>query len=122
MTTLASIWLEVANEIAAEFTDDLVQSCTVRKITQGAYNNTTGQFATTSADDTGRCIMGQVSVIPDIFPDQVVGPTDRLYYAGELSVAPVENDNLIVGGETLTILRVLNYGDTGGMFAMVARG
>ena len=121
MTTVAEIAAEAFTAVAADVTD-VILTATVTKTAQGAYNATTGAYAETETDYTGRGVVATERALTDYFPDYVAGPADTLVYLEGLSAAPAEGDKLALTGHSDRIIR--RVGDVvgaGTFFAVVAR-
>ncbi|ANL84672.1 hypothetical protein [Rhizobium phaseoli] len=126
-TTVAAIAAEAFTAVAAEVSG-VVQSCTLTKVTQGAYNAATGQYSETTTTATGRAVIatggsvegGIASTIKDMFPAYVAGPADVVMFLIELSAAPKENDKITVGGVARTIKAAGDIVGAGALYVVIA--
>ena len=101
---------------------DAVAVATVSRTVQGAYNVTTGAYATTVTVQTGRAVEALATAKPrgDMFPGYVVGPNDRLLLLeGFTSVR--ENDLVAARGITATVKAVFDIGGAGSVFYAMVR-
>lgn len=119
-TTVAAIADAAFDAVAAKITG-VINACTVTRVTNGAYNTSTGTYATTTSNDTGRALVDETKPIADLFPDYVVGPSDTLILCEGLSTAPQENDTITIGATTRTITKVRDIVGAGTLFYVVAR-
>lgn len=119
MTTVTEIAGRAFDRVSARITD-AVHSASIVRTTNGAYNASTGAYATTTATTTGRAVFANETPIEDIFPDYVVGASDQmLILEGFASVK--ENDDITIGGVTRTVRRVQDIAGAGSVFYVVAR-
>ena len=116
MTTVAEIAAEAFTAVAAELTD-VIKTCSITRTTQGAYNPTTGTYATTTATATGRAVFDTSNKIEDVLPGYVAGPAELIVYFEGLSFAPVENDTATIAGLTYTVKAVGDIAGAGSFYA-----
>lgn len=96
-TTVADIALEAFTEVASEITDAVVD-VTVTRVTQGAYNATTGAYTETETPSTGKAILVTERPIKDIFPTYKIGPKDQLWLIRGIA-SILEADELVFSGD-----------------------
>lgn len=116
MATVAQIAAKVFTKVNSKLTD-VIKTCSLTRTTQGAYNPTTGQYATTTATATGRAVFDTSSKIEDILPGYVAGPAELIVYFEGLSFAPVENDTATIAGLTYTVKAVGDIAGAGSFYA-----
>ncbi|APX88648.1 hypothetical protein BV394_01970 [Brevirhabdus pacifica] len=119
-TTVAEIAAEAFTAVAAEITD-AIQSATISYDTQGAYNATTGTYATTTTTLTGRSVVDQVTPARDIFPDYVIGPRDEMVLLEGFTTVPKETWTLTFSGKDHTIMAVQDIVSAGTLFYVIVR-
>ena len=78
---------------------------TIRRVTVGAYNATTGTAAETTADTVVRGVLEDVNVreVNDLIQS---GDKRLTIAAADLATAPVTADRVLIGGITHQIIRV----------------
>lgn len=126
-TTVAAIALEAFTAVAEELSD-VIQTCTLTKVTQGAYNAATGAYSETTATYTGQALIatggtvegGVASTIKDIFPAYVAGPADVVMFLRGLSAAPKENDKITVASVARTIKATGDIIGVGSFYVVIA--
>jgi len=125
-TTVAAIAAEAFTAVAAEISG-VIQSCTLTRVVDGAYNATTGAYGTTTTNYTGRAVIATgssvesvSSTIKDHFPAYVAGPADVVIFLEGLSAAPKENDTLTIGAVIRTIKAVGDIVGVGTFFVVIA--
>ncbi|TBE67422.1 hypothetical protein [Rhizobium ruizarguesonis] len=126
-TTVAAIALEAFTAVAEEL-PDVIQSCTLTKVAQGAYNAATGQYSTTTTDHTGQALIatggtvegGVAQTIKDMFPAYVAGPADVVMFLRGLSAAPQENDTVTIASVTRTIKAAGDIVGVGALYVVIA--
>lgn len=99
---------------------DAVPVATLARTAQGAYNATTGAYAKTVVEWTGRAVFQTVSPSRMAqFPGYVAGATDvLLLLEGFTSVR--ENDSVTIGGVARTIKAVADIGGAGTVYNVMA--
>ena len=99
--TLASPLRKVASKLMAKFGG----VATIRRVTVGAYNATTGTAAETTADTAVRGVLEDVSVreVNDLIQS---GDKRLTIAAADVTTAPVTADRVLIGGVTHQIIRV----------------
>lgn len=98
----------------------VIKSATLTRTIQGEYDAEAGAYATTTQTATGRAVFDVSKPISDLFPDYVVGPTDKLVYLEGLSLAPKEGDALSAGGD-FKVRAVADIALAGGLYAAVVQ-
>lgn len=118
---IAGIAAAALNGVQGAITD-AVAAGTVSRTAQGAYNVTTGVYATTVTVQTGRVVEAAATAKPrgDIFPGYVVGPQDRLLFL-EGFTGIRENDVVNWRGITATIRAKADIGGAGTVFYAMVR-
>ena len=99
--TLSGPLRKVASKLMAKFGG----VATIRRITLGAYNTTTGTAAETTADTAVRGVLEDVSVreVNDLIQS---GDKRLTVAAADVTTAPVTADRVLIGGVTHQIIRV----------------
>ena len=97
-----------------------IHPATLTRTTQGAYNPTTGAYATTTATQTGRAVVDTAKPLQDVFPDYIVGAGDELILLEGFTSAR-ENDSLSFAGRTRIIRQAQDVLAAGSLFYIVAR-
>lgn len=116
-TTVATIADEAFDAVAAEITG-VVKSCTLTRTTQGTYDPSAGEYATTTSTDTGRAVFDTSTKIEDALQGYVAGPTEKLVWIEGLdALSPKENDAIAIGGTDYTIKAVGDVAGAGGLYA-----
>lgn len=116
-TTVAAIADAAFDAVAAKITG-VINSCTLTRTTQGAYNPTTGTYATTTSTDAGRALFDTSTKIDDALPGYVAGPTERLVWIEGLdTLSPKENDTIAIGGVNYTVKATGDIVGAGSFFA-----
>lgn len=119
--SVADIAKQAFDKVASKISG-VIQAATITRTVNGTYNPTTGTYTQSTSTDTGRGVFASEDVAKDIFPDYIIGPSDEMIYLeGLKSLAPKETDNLAIGGRTLTIKRVRNLVNSGGLYAVMAQ-
>ena len=116
-TTIAAIAKEAFDAVAAEVTD-AIKSATVRRVTLGAYNVSTGSYAETNSDTACRAVLDTIKPVEDVFPNYTAGPKDQLWLI-EGATSVEENDQFIVGGSTYEVMKVQDLLGAGALFYAV---
>jgi hypothetical protein len=78
---------------------------TIRRVTLGAYNTTTGTAAETTTDTAVRGVLEDVSLreVNDLIQ---AGDKRLLIAAADLANAPTPADRVIIAGRTLQVIQV----------------
>ena len=99
--SLASPLRKVVSKLMAKFGGE----ATIRRVTVGAYNATTGTAAETTADTVVRGVLEDVNVreVNDLIQS---GDKRLTIAAADLATAPVTADRVLIGGITHQIIRV----------------
>ena len=99
--TLSGPLRKVASKVIAKFGGEV----TIRRITVGAYNATTGTAAETTSDTVLSGVLEDVSVreVNDLIQS---GDKRLTIAAADLTVAPSTADRVVVGTVTHQIIRV----------------
>jgi hypothetical protein len=99
--TLANPLRKVASKLMAKFGG----VATIRRITVGAYNTSTGTAAETTVDTELRGVVEDVSVreVNDLIQS---GDKRLTIAAADVTTAPVTADRVLIGGVTHQIIRV----------------
>ena len=99
--SLASPLRKVVSKLMAKFGGE----ATIRRVTVGAYNATTGTAAETTADTVVRGVLKDVNVreVNDLIQS---GDKRLTIAAADLATAPVTADRVLIGGITHQIIRV----------------
>lgn len=119
MTTVAAIARDAFNAVAAQITDAILD-VTVTRITQGAYNVTTGAYAETTSTQTGRAVLDTVKPVQDLFPAYVRGPKDQLFLIEGITTLR-EGDELTIGATTYAVAAVQDIVGAGSLFYAIAQ-
>lgn len=101
--------------------DGVIQSATISRTVQGAYDPATGQYETMVTSWTGRAVFGDAQAIVDKFPAYVIGPADRMLYLEGIGTVPKEGDAVMVGTQPLIVMAVADIVGAGRFFSTVAR-
>ena len=98
---LATPLRKVASKLMARFGGE----ATIRRITVGAYNATTGTAAETTSDTALRGVLEDVNVreVNDLIQS---GDKRLTVAAADVTTAPVTADRVLIGGVTHQIIRV----------------
>ena len=99
--SLASPLRKVASKLMAKFGG----VATIRRVTLGAYNTTTGTAAETTTDTAVRGVLEDVSLreVNDLIQ---AGDKRLLIAAADLANAPTPADRVIIAGRTLQVIDV----------------
>jgi len=99
--SLASPLRKVASKLMAKFGG----VATIRRVTLGAYNTTTGTAAETTTDTTVRGVLEDVNLreVNDLIQ---AGDKRLLIAAADLANAPTPADRVIIAGRTLQVIQV----------------
>jgi hypothetical protein len=100
--TLASPLRKVASKLMAKFGG----TATIRRVTSGAYNPTTGAAAETVVDTAVRGVLQDVNLreVNDLIQ---AGDKRLLIAAADVSTAPTTADRVLIGGRTLQVIQVV---------------
>jgi hypothetical protein len=98
---LASPLRKVASKLMAKFGG----VATIRRVTTGSYNATTGTVTETTADTTVRGVLEDVNLreVNDLIQ---AGDKRLLIAAADLANAPTTADRVIISGRTLQVIAV----------------
>jgi uncharacterized membrane protein len=119
MTTVAAIADAAFDAVGAAITDAIL-AVAVTRVTQGAYNVTTGAYAETETTQTGRAVLADERAIADIFPAYTVGPRDQMFILEGLTSLR-EADTFTAGGKTYAVGAVQDIVGAGTLFMCVAQ-
>lgn len=125
-TTVAAIADKAFDAVAAKITG-VIQTFTITRTAQGAYDASAGTYTTTVTTDTGRALNDTGSFEPnaalrDLFPDYVAGPGETMFWLEGLdTIVPKEGDKLTIDGTDRDIIRVGDIVGAGGLYAVIAR-
>ena len=99
--SLASPLRKVASKLMAKFGG----VATLRRVTSGVYNPTTGTAAETTTDTAVRGVLEDVSLreVNDLIQ---AGDKRLLIAAADLANAPTPADRVIIAGRTLQVIQV----------------
>ena len=99
--TLSGPLRKVASKVIAKFGGEV----TIRRITVGAYNTSTGTAAETTSDTVLSGVLEDVSVreVNDLIQS---GDKRLTVAAADVTTAPVTADRVLIGGVTHQIIRV----------------
>jgi len=99
--TLASPLRKVASKLMAKFGGE----ATIRRVTTGVYNPTTGTISETSVDSTVRGVLQDVNLreVNDLIQ---AGDKRLLIAAADVAIAPSTDDRVIIGGVTHQVIQV----------------
>ena len=92
---------KVASKVITKFGGEV----TIRRITVGAYNTSTGTAAETTSDTVLRGVLEDVSVreVNDLIQS---GDKRLTVAAADVTTAPVTADRVLIGGVTHQVIRV----------------
>lgn len=98
---LATSLRKTASKLMAKFGG----VATIRTVTAGAYNPTTGTVSETTADTVVRGVLEDVNLRE---VNDLIQATDKrlLIGAGDVSAAPTTADEVLISGTTYQIIRV----------------
>ena len=99
--TLSGPLRKVASKLMVKFGGE----ATIRRITVGAYNATTGTAAETTSDTALRGVVEDVNVreVNDLIQS---GDKRLTVAAADVTTAPVTADRVLIGGVTHQVIRV----------------
>tara|TARA_R110000868_G_scaffold34115_1_gene123382 strand:+ start:268 stop:624 length:357 start_codon:yes stop_codon:yes gene_type:complete len=99
--TLSAPLRKVASKLMAKFGGE----ATIRRVTVGAYNATTGTAAETTADTVVRGVMEDVNVreVNDLIQS---GDKRLTVAAADVAAVPSTADRVLIGGITHQVIRV----------------
>jgi hypothetical protein len=99
--TLSGPLRKVASKVIAKFGGEV----TIRRITVGAYNTSTGTAAETTSDTVLRGVLEDVSVreVNDLIQS---GDKRLTVAAADVAAVPVTADRVLIGGVTHQVIRV----------------
>lgn len=117
MTTIATIADEALDAVAADITD-AVHTAVVTRVANGAYNFTTGAYAETPTETTGRGVLATERPIRDVFPNHIIGPKDQLWLL-EGFTSVLEGDDVAINSVDYKVAAVQNIGGAGTLFYAV---
>lgn len=100
--TLATSLRKVASKLMSKFGG----TATIRRVTPGAYNTTTGTVSETTTDTAVRGVLEDVSLRE---VNDLIQATDKrlLIAAADISSAPTIADEVLIGGITYQVIRVI---------------
>lgn len=119
MTTVEAIAKAAFDAVAADITDAILD-VTVTRITQGAYNVSTGVYAETTTTQTGRAVLDTVKPVADLFPAHVRGPKDQLFIIEGIT-ALREGDEITIGATDYAVAAVQDIVGAGSLFYAIAQ-
>jgi len=99
--SLASPLRKVASKLMAKFGG----VATIRRVTLGAYNTTTGTAAETTTDTAVRGVLEDV-ILREVNDLIQAGDKRLLIAAADLANAPTPADRVIIAGRTLQVIDV----------------
>jgi hypothetical protein len=99
--TLASPLRKVASKLMAKFGG----TATIRRVTPGAYNPTTGTLSETTADTVVRGVLQDVN-LREVNELIQAGDKRLLIAAADLANAPTTADRVIIESRTLQVIQV----------------
>lgn len=120
MPTVAEIAKEAFDAVSEEM-PDVIQSGTLTRTTQGAYDPETGDYTTTTQTWLCRALFADEKAMADAFPAYVIGAGDRVVYVEGLTTTPRETDALTIGGQSTTVMRVGDIVGVGTFFSLIVR-
>jgi len=99
---LAGSLQKVASKLMAKFGG----TATIRTVTPGAYNPTTGTVSETTSDTTVRGVLEDVNLRE---VNDLIQATDKrlLIAAADTSAAPTTADEVLISGTTYQVIRVV---------------
>ena len=99
--SLANPLRKVASKLMARFGGE----ATIRRVTMGAYNTTTGTAAETTADTTVRGVLEDVSLreVNDLIQ---AGDKRLMVAAADITNAPTTADRVIIASRALQVIEV----------------
>ena len=99
--SLASPLRKVASKLMAKFGG----TATIRRVTAGAYNTTTGTASETVADTVVRGVLQDVNLreVNDLIQ---AGDKRLLIAAADLATAPTTADRVVISGTSLQVIEV----------------
>jgi len=99
--TLAVPLRKVASKLMAKFGGE----ATIRRVTLGAYNTTTGTAAETTSDTALRGVLEDVNLreVNDLIQ---AGDKRLIVAAADTAAVPTMADRVIIGGRTLQVIEV----------------
>lgn len=119
MTTTAEI-AKMAFDAVADAITDVVYPVSVSYEILGAYDPITGQYPKTAVTVSGaRGMLDMGKPVKDIFPDYIIGPTDKLLYIEGLTAVPKEGWALTFNSVAYTIKQVLDILDAHATYYVV---
>lgn len=100
--TLATSLRKVASKLMSKFGG----TATIRRVTPGAYNTTTGTVSETTTDTAVRGVLEDVNLRE---VNDLIQATDKrlLIAAADISSAPTTADEVLIGGVTYQVIRVI---------------
>lgn len=120
MPTVAEIAKEAFDAVAEEM-PDVIQSASLTRETQGAYDPVTGTYTTTTQTYSCRALFADEKAMADAFPAYEIGPADRMVYVEGLATTPKEADEMTIGSQKVTVTRVGDIVGTGTFFSLIVR-
>ena len=100
--TLATSLRKIASKLMSKFGG----TATIRRVTPGAYNTTTGTVSETTTDTAVRGVLEDVNLRE---VNDLIQATDKrlLIAAADISSAPTIADEVLIGGITYQVIRVI---------------
>lgn len=100
--TIATSLRKVASKLMSKFGG----TATIRRVTPGAYNTTTGTVSETTTDTAVRGVLEDVNLRE---VNDLIQATDKrlLIAAADISSAPTIADEVLIGGITYQVIRVI---------------
>jgi hypothetical protein len=100
--TLATSLRKVASKLMSKFGG----TATIRRVTPGAYNTTTGTVSETTTDTAVRGVLEDVNLRE---VNDLIQATDKrlLIAAADISSTPTTADEVLIGGVTYQVIRVI---------------
>jgi len=100
--TLATSLRKVASKLMSKFGG----TATIRRVTPGAYNTTTGTVSETTTDTAVRGVLEDVNLRE---VNDLIQATDKrlLIAAADISSAPTTADEVLIDGITYQVIRVI---------------
>ena len=100
--TLATSLRKVASKLMSKFGG----TATIRRVTPGAYNTTTGTVSETTTDTAVRGVLEDVNLRE---VNDLIQATDKrlLIAAADISSTPTTADEVLIGGITYQVIRVI---------------
>lgn len=117
--TIAKIAAKALGASRKAITDSVTDG-TLTQITKGDYDVVAGNYDEIRSTQTGQVVFQGAAPIPDLFPDYVIGPNDRLLML-EGFTGVRESDLITVGDKTRIVRAVLDISGAGTLYNIIAR-